>query len=50
MTGVRRIFVSHSLAKPLRQRLITQMYFEGDPLIGRCPIVQSVGSEAAVRT
>lgn len=32
------------------QRLITQMYFEGDPLIGRCPIVQSVGSEAAVRT
>ena len=24
------------------QRLITQMYFEGDPLIARCPIVQSV--------
>ena len=26
------------------------MYFEGDPLVGRCPILQSVGSEAAVRT
>lgn len=24
------------------QRLITQMYFEGDPLIDRCPIVQTV--------
>jgi protocatechuate 3,4-dioxygenase beta subunit len=28
----------HSFA----QRLITQMYFEGDPLIGLCPIVQSI--------
>ncbi len=24
------------------QRLITQLYFEGDPLIARCPIVQSL--------
>ncbi len=24
------------------QRLITQMYFEGDPLIARCPIVQGI--------
>ena len=24
------------------QRLITQMYFEGDPLIQRCPIVQTI--------
>ena len=30
------------------QRLITQMYFEGDPLIPLCPIVQSVGDPAAV--
>lgn len=29
------------------QRLITQMYFEGDPLIERCPIVKSVPDEAA---
>jgi protocatechuate 3,4-dioxygenase beta subunit len=31
------------------QRLITQMYFEGDPLIATCPILRSVPSEAAVR-
>ena len=31
------------------QRLITQMYFEGDPLIATCPIVRSIPSEAAVR-
>lgn len=30
------------------QRLITQMYFEGDPLIWKCPIVQSIPSEEAV--
>jgi protocatechuate 3,4-dioxygenase, beta subunit len=24
------------------QRLITQMYFEGDPLIARCPIAHTV--------
>jgi protocatechuate 3,4-dioxygenase beta subunit len=24
------------------QRLITQMYFEGDPLIDRCPIVHTI--------
>ena len=29
------------------QRLITQMYFEGDPLIARCPIVETIPSEAA---
>ena len=32
------------------QRLITQMYFEGDPLLVRCPILQSVGSDDAMRT
>ncbi|SIT15380.1 protocatechuate 3,4-dioxygenase, beta subunit [Roseivivax lentus] len=32
------------------QRLITQMYFEGDPLIWRCPILQAIPSEAAVKT
>jgi protocatechuate 3,4-dioxygenase beta subunit len=31
------------------QRLITQMYFEGDPLIAYCPILQSVPSEEQVR-
>ncbi len=30
------------------QRLITQMYFEGDPLIQICPIVQSIGDARAV--
>ncbi|MDH3668532.1 MAG: protocatechuate 3,4-dioxygenase subunit beta [Paracoccaceae bacterium] len=30
------------------QRLITQMYFEGDPLIRLCPIVQSVADPDAV--
>ena len=32
------------------QRLITQMYFEGDPLIGRCPIVGAIPSAAAIDT
>lgn len=32
------------------QRLITQMYFEGDPLIATCPIVRSIKNEDAVRT
>jgi len=30
------------------QRLITQMYFEGDPLIWKCPIVQSIGDKDAI--
>jgi protocatechuate 3,4-dioxygenase beta subunit len=30
------------------QRLITQMYFEGDPLIPRCPIVQTIPDPKAV--
>jgi protocatechuate 3,4-dioxygenase beta subunit len=30
------------------QRLITQMYFEGDPLIWRCPIVASIPSKEAI--
>lgn len=29
------------------QRLITQMYFEGDPLIPRCPIVRTIADPAA---
>lgn len=36
----------HSFA----QRLITQMYFEGDPLIWRCPIVGTVGSKEAIES
>ena len=31
------------------QRLISQMYFEGDPLIAQCPIVNTIPSEAAIR-
>jgi protocatechuate 3,4-dioxygenase, beta subunit len=31
------------------QRLITQMYFEGDPLIASCPILRSIPNESAVR-
>jgi protocatechuate 3,4-dioxygenase beta subunit len=30
------------------QRLITQMYFEGDPLIARCPIVNAIPDPEAV--
>jgi protocatechuate 3,4-dioxygenase, beta subunit len=36
----------HSFA----QRLITQMYFEGDPLIAICPIVSTIPSKEAVAT
>ena len=32
------------------QRLITQMYFEGDPLIWKCPIVGGIPSREAVET
>ena len=31
------------------QRLITQMYFEADPLIAQCPIVRTIPSEPAIR-
>lgn len=30
------------------QRLITQMYFEGDPLIRKCPIVNTINDQRAV--
>ncbi|WP_457302189.1 protocatechuate 3,4-dioxygenase subunit beta [Phyllobacterium sp. P5_D12] len=30
------------------QRLITQMYFEGDPMIWNCPIVKSIPDKAAI--
>ncbi|WP_370301598.1 protocatechuate 3,4-dioxygenase subunit beta [Pseudooceanicola sp.] len=30
------------------QRLISQMYFEGDPLIARCPIVNTIPDQAAI--
>ncbi len=32
------------------QRLISQMYFEGDPLIWRCPIVNVIPDKAAIET
>ena len=31
------------------QRLITQLYFEGDPLIASCPIVRTIADEEQVR-
>ncbi len=31
------------------QRLITQMYFENDPLIPLCPIVQTINNAAAIK-
>ena len=31
------------------QRLITQLYFEGDPLIAKCPIVQTISDPDAVQ-
>jgi protocatechuate 3,4-dioxygenase, beta subunit len=31
------------------QRLVTQMYFEGDPLIPGCPILRTIPDEAAIR-
>jgi len=30
------------------QRLITQMYFEGDPLIDRCPIIQTIPDKSQI--
>jgi protocatechuate 3,4-dioxygenase, beta subunit len=30
------------------QRLITQMYFEGDPMIARCPIVNTISDPKAI--
>ena len=30
------------------QRLVTQMYFEGDPLIAKCPIAQSINNKKAL--
>ena len=32
------------------QRLITQLYFEGDPLIPLCPIVQTIPDPDAIET
>lgn len=32
------------------QRLVTQMYFEGDPMIWQCPIVGTIPSREAVET
>lgn len=41
--------VHYSLFGPaFASRLITQMYFAGDPLIPHCPILGSIGDQAAV--
>ncbi len=41
--------IHFSLSGPgFAQRLITQMYFEGDPLIARCPILASIPDPSAV--
>ena len=31
------------------QRLVTQLYFEGDPLIATCPILRTIPNEAQIR-
>ena len=36
--------------KSFGQRLITQMYFEGDPLINACPMVNSISDEKAKKS
>jgi protocatechuate 3,4-dioxygenase beta subunit len=36
--------------KSFGQRLITQMYFEGDPLIKLCPMVNSIPDEKAINS
>ena len=36
--------------KSFGQRLITQMYFEGDPLIKHCPMFNSIADEKAKKT
>ncbi|WP_158971792.1 protocatechuate 3,4-dioxygenase subunit beta [Chachezhania sediminis] len=39
--------IHYSLCGPsFGQRLITQMYFEGDPLIARCPIANTIANKA----
>lgn len=37
-----------AFGKGFAQRLITQMYFEGDPLIEICPIINTIPDKAAV--
>ena len=32
------------------QRLISQFYFEGDPMIWKCPIVSTIPDRAAIET
>ena len=32
----------------LAQRLISQVYFEGDPMIWQCPIVSTIADKAAI--
>ena len=36
--------------KSFGQRLITQMYFEGDPLIKNCPMVNSIADKNAKKS
>ena len=40
--------MSRSSGPSFSQRLITQMYFEGDPLIPLCPIVKTIPDPEAV--
>jgi protocatechuate 3,4-dioxygenase beta subunit len=47
-TGGPPISMSRSSATAFGQRLITQLYFEGDPLIPICPIVQTIPTPDAV--
>lgn len=48
--GWRPSHIHFSLTGPSwAQRLVTQMYFEGDPLIANCPILGTVPTEAGRR-
>ncbi len=48
MTGARPISIFPFSDPALPSALITQMYFEGDPLIWRCPIVGTIPDRSAI--
>ena len=49
MRGVPLIFIFHFSAPGFATRLVTQMYFPGDPLFAYDPIFQSIPDERARR-
>lgn len=49
-TGARRTSTFSISGPSIATRLVTQLYFEGDPLIPLCPIVKSIADPAAVQS